>query len=115
MDEWDEIKEAPRGRKTPVEERAEESVYASLLRSWTPIKILLENGVGDREIEIVYESIASTLEEHGRAEEGSSICEELEEFLADVLEEFALEMDRGDISRFAKKVVAEHNALVSRR
>ena len=90
-------------------------MYESLLRKWVPMKVLLENGLPDREICIISESISSTLQEHGRVEGGSSVCGELEEFLADVLDEFAVETDQENVRAFSCRVLEEHNAQCFRR
>jgi hypothetical protein len=110
MDKWEEKRgRVWRGEGFPKEETRTLSVYDSLLRNWIPIKVLFEEGLPEKEISIISESISSTLGEYGRVEEGSPICAELEEFLSEILEEFAVEMDHAAVRGFTLQIVAEHN------
>ncbi|OAG31195.1 hypothetical protein NEDG_01608 [Nematocida displodere] len=87
------------------------SKYIGTIKSWEPMKMMIEDGFPEEEIEIIAKTLSETLESYKKISKSDSIVEQLEDFLFQVLEEYEILLDDDVLCEFSKRIISFHNKL----
>ncbi|KAI5192145.1 hypothetical protein NEMIN01_1838 [Nematocida minor] len=87
-------------------------LFVDAINSWGPVDDIVDEGLTDKEIEVMATCIAETLSEKKMLSMHDKLVLELEEFLFDVLEEYGVSVTDDLLADLVKKIVSTHNKAI---
>lgn len=90
-------------------------LFVDAINKWGPVDEIVEEGLTEKEIELMAHSIAETLSDVKTLTKHDKLTLDLEEFLFDVLSEYGVSVTDDILGDLVMHIVSAHNKAVNQR